>query len=82
MGHEKAVVLTMAIHNPFEHVPVGLLLASVRGSPQDSTFKFDQWLGLPPKGYKTFHKVTSIVLLLPNVNKQMGFSSAPQLTID
>ena len=49
VGHGEAVVLTWAIHDPLEHVPVGLLLASIQNSLGDRIFELDRDLGSSPR---------------------------------
>jgi len=50
VGHKEAMVLTWAVHDAKEHVPVGLLLVSIQDSLGDRMFEIGQWLGSPPRG--------------------------------
>jgi hypothetical protein len=46
VGHNEAVILTWAIHDPFEHVSISLSFARDQGCSRDGVLEFDQRLSL------------------------------------
>ena len=42
VGNNKAVILTWAIHDPFEHISISLSLVRDRGRSQDGILGSDQ----------------------------------------
>ena len=49
VGNNEAMILTWAIHDPFEHVSIGLSLARDRGYSWDGILEFDRRLSLLPE---------------------------------
>ena len=82
VSHDEAMVLTRTIHNLLEHVPVGLLLASIWNHPRDSISEFDRWLNLFPGVCRALREAMSIMFLFPHIDQQAGILSIPWSTVD
>ena len=46
VGHNEAMILIGAVHDPLEHIPIGLLYMSVWDCPWACVLKFDRRLSL------------------------------------
>jgi hypothetical protein len=49
VGNNESMILTWAIHDPFEHILISLSLARDRGHSQDGILRSDRWLSLFPR---------------------------------
>ena len=49
VAHNEDMILTWAIHYPFEHALIGLSLARDRGCSRDGILEFDRRLSLLPE---------------------------------
>ena len=82
VGHNEAMILTWTIHVLLEHVPVGLLLASIWNHPRDSISEFDRWLNLFPGVCRALREAMSIMFLFPHIDQQASVLSVPWSTVD
>jgi hypothetical protein len=51
VGNNKSMILTWAIHDPFEHISISLSLMRDQGHSQDGILWSDRWLSLFLRSY-------------------------------
>ena len=69
VGHDEAMILTWDVHDPLEHVLIGLSLMRDRGYPRDGIFEPDRRQGLLPRSYSMQGRAASIAFLLSHVDQ-------------
>ena len=51
VGHNETVILTWAIHDPFEHVSISMSLMKDQGYSRDGALESVRWLSRLPGSY-------------------------------
>ena len=82
VGDNEAMILTWVVHDPFEHVSIGLFLMRDRGCSRDGILELDRQLSLLPKVCRALSGAMNVVFLFPRVDQQAGMLSVPWPTVD